>query len=72
MNSLVRSPTGYVLRELKIFNWGSFNGMHPAPIHPGGTSLVGVTGSGKTTIIDGFMTLICLNPRYNHCLYGWQ
>ncbi|HDS1733212.1 ATP-binding protein [Pseudomonas sp. BP8] len=70
MNSLVRSPTGYVLRELKIFNWGSFNGMHPAPIHPGGTSLVGVTGSGKTTIIDGFMTLICLNPRYNTASTG--
>ncbi|WP_194787559.1 ATP-binding protein [Pseudomonas sp. UFMG81] len=65
MNNLERSPSGYLLRELKIFNWGSFNGMHLAPIDPAGTSLVGVTGSGKTTIIDGFMTLICLSPRYN-------
>ncbi|VVP13646.1 hypothetical protein PS850_03499 [Pseudomonas fluorescens] len=59
------SSEGYVLMELKVYNWGSFEGLHPVPIDPNGTSLIGVTGSGKTTIVDALMTLICQNPRYN-------
>lgn len=55
----------YVLTAMEVYNWGSYNGLHQAPIDPAGTSLIGTTGSGKTTLIDAFMTLICSNPRYN-------
>lgn len=64
-NPVSGSSEGYVLTELKIYNWGSFDGLHLTPIDPAGTSLIGVTGSGKTTIVDAIMTLICQNPRYN-------
>lgn len=60
------NPNGsYVLTAMELYNWGSYNGLHQAPIDPAGTSLIGTTGSGKTTFIDAFMTLICSNPRYN-------
>lgn len=60
------NPNGsYVLTAMGLYNWGSYNGLHQAPIDPAGTSLIGTTGSGKTTFIDAFMTLICSNPRYN-------
>lgn len=59
------SNGSYVLTDMELFNWGSYNGLHQAPIDPAGTSLIGTTGSGKTTFIDAFMTLICANPRYN-------
>ncbi|MFJ4397320.1 ATP-binding protein [Pseudomonas sp. NPDC089396] len=65
INSPNGSPEGYVLTELMLYNWGSFNGLHPVPIDPAGTALIGVTGSGKTTIVDAFMTLVCQYPRYN-------
>jgi len=57
--------TSYVLCELEIFNWGPFAGMHRASIDPRGTAVIGPTGSGKTTLIDGLMTLLVLQPRYN-------
>lgn len=62
----MKSATGsYVLTAMELYNWGSYDGFHQTPIDPAGTSLVGTTGSGKTTFIDAFMTLICANPRYN-------
>lgn len=62
----MKCATGsYVLTAMELYNWGSYNGLHHAPIDPAGTSLIGTTGSGKTTLIDAFMTLICANPRYN-------
>jgi len=53
------------LTDIELFNWGGFNGRHTAPIDPDGTAIVGATGSGKTTLIDALMTLLCANPRYN-------
>lgn len=55
----------YRLRELELFNWGGFSGHHRAQIHIEGTAVIGPTGSGKTTLVDGLMTLLCANPRYN-------
>ncbi|WP_256577322.1 ATP-binding protein [Pseudomonas sp. Irchel s3f19] len=36
---------------MELYNWGSYTGLHRAPIDPAGTSLIGTTGSGKTTLI---------------------
>ena len=55
----------YTLRELELFNWGGFSGHHRAQIDIDGTAVVGPTGSGKTTLVDAFMTLICSAPKYN-------
>lgn len=54
-----------ILTEIELYNWGGFNGRHKAEIDPEGTAIVGATGSGKTTLIDALMTLLCANPRYN-------
>ncbi len=55
----------FVLRELEVFNWGPFSGMHHVEVDPRGTAIIGPTGSGKTTLIDALMTLLVPNPRYN-------
>lgn len=55
----------FVLRQLEVYNWGPFSGMHRADIDERGTAIIGATGSGKTTLVDGLMTLLADNPRYN-------
>lgn len=55
----------FVLRELEVYNWGPFAGKHRADIDERGTAIIGATGSGKTTLVDGLMTLLAENPRYN-------
>lgn len=55
----------FILRQLKVFNWGPFAGLHRAELDPQGTAIIGDTGSGKTTLVDALMTLIVQHPRYN-------
>ena len=57
--------SGYRLQELHLYNWGAFAGRHQAHIDAANTAIIGPTGSGKTTLIDALMTLVCANPRYN-------
>ena len=64
-NSLFYNRPTFTLSRIDIFNWGSFEGFHSAEINPHGTAIIGPTGSGKTTIIDAFMTLLSANPKYN-------
>lgn len=56
---------GYHLHELHLYNWGAFAGRHQASIDAANTAIIGATGSGKTTLIDALMTLLCASPRYN-------
>ena len=56
---------GYRLQTLHLYNWGAFAGRHQASIDAGNTAIIGPTGSGKTTLIDALMTLLCSHPRYN-------
>ena len=46
------------LCELSVFNWGSFHGLHTAPIDPHGTLITGDNGAGKSTLIDGLIALL--------------
>lgn len=55
----------FILTHLELFNWGGFNGRHQAVIDAAGTAVIGPTGSGKTTLVDALMTLLCASPRYN-------
>lgn len=63
--TLWRDCDTFILTRLEVFNWGGFNGLHQASIDPAGTAIIGPTGSGKTTLVDALMTLLCANPRYN-------
>lgn len=56
---------GYRLAELHLYNWGAFAGRHQVSVDAGNTAIIGPTGSGKTTLIDALMTLLCATPRYN-------
>ena len=56
---------GYRLAELHLYNWGAFAGRHQVSVDAGNTAIIGPTGSGKTTLIDALMTLLCAIPRYN-------
>lgn len=58
-------PETYSLAAINVYNWGSFNRRHSAEIDQNGTAIIGPTGSGKTTVVDAFMTLICPKPKYN-------
>ncbi|NIF24823.1 AAA family ATPase [Pantoea sp. Tr-811] len=60
-----RDSETFILANLELYNWGGFHGYHRAEIDPSGTAVIGPTGSGKTTLIDALMTLLCANPRYN-------
>lgn len=53
------------LSELHLYNWGAFAGRHQALLDADNTAIIGPTGSGKTTLIDALMTLLCASPRYN-------
>lgn len=50
---------GFRLRNMEIYNWGTFNGKVFQLKPDGRTSLLtGANGSGKTTLIDALLTLI--------------
>ena len=52
-------PHGQIrLRELSVYNWGSFHGLHTAAIDPQGTLITGDNGAGKSTLIDGLIALL--------------
>jgi len=62
---LWRDSETFILSNIELYNWGGFQGYHRAEIDPSGTAVIGPTGSGKTTLVDALMTLLCANPRYN-------
>ncbi|THU05135.1 hypothetical protein E9531_00855 [Lampropedia puyangensis] len=55
----------YILESLTLYNWGAFQGLHTATMDAANTAIIGATGSGKTTVVDALMTLLCDKPRYN-------
>lgn len=47
------------LKELSVYNWGSFsNAIHTAEFHPKGTLITGDNGAGKSTFIDALTALM--------------
>ena len=59
------ADASFILQELHLYNWGAFAGRHQVAIDPGNSAIIGPTGSGKTTLVDALMTLLCASPRYN-------
>lgn len=64
-STLWRDSETFILTRLELYNWGGFQGYHRAEIDPAGSAVIGPTGSGKTTLVDALMTLLCASPRYN-------
>ncbi len=53
------SESGYRLRYMEVYNWGTFHGKVYKLQTDGRTSLLtGANGSGKTTLIDALLTLL--------------
>ena len=59
------ADASFILQELHLYNWGVFAGRHQVGLDPGNSAIIGPTGSGKTTLVDALMTLLCASPRYN-------
>ena len=51
--------------QLDLFNWGTFDGRHIIPFHQKGTAVIGVSGSGKSSVCDAIMTVLVQSPQYN-------
>lgn len=60
---------GQTLVRIELYNWGNFSGLHTVELYPKGASgpllapppasaILGVNGSGKSTIIDGIMIVL--------------
>lgn len=59
--------SGYRLTDLEVFNWGTFDG---SILHMGldghGCLLTGENGTGKSTLVDAFLSLLVPNKRRSY------
>ncbi len=51
------------MSQLQVFNWGTFSNLHDIPIAKRGFLFVGHSGTGKSTLLDAFSTLL-IPPRW--------
>lgn len=59
--------SGYRLIDLEIFNWGTFDGaIQHMTLDGHGCLLTGENGTGKSTLIDAFLSLLVPNKRRSY------
>lgn len=59
--------SGYRLLDLEIFNWGTFDGaIRRMPLDGYGCLLTGENGTGKSTLIDAFLSLLVPNKKRSY------
>src|SRR3990167_5799923 len=59
--------SGYRLIDLEVFNWGTFDGViWNVPLDGHGCLLTGENGTGKSTLIDAFLSLLVPNKRRSY------
>ncbi len=52
------STAQFRIAKLQVYNWGTFSNIHDIPIAERGFLFVGRSGTGKTTLLDAFSTLL--------------
>ncbi|EMJ85538.1 hypothetical protein LEP1GSC198_1952 [Leptospira kirschneri str. JB] len=64
-------PTGFRMRKLEVFNWGTFNGKIWV-LEPNEKNflLTGANGSGKSTLVDAILTLLVPSNKRNYNMAG--
>lgn len=61
--------SGFRLRRLEVYNWGTFNQRVWTIAPEGGTSLLtGANGSGKSTLVDALLTLLVPSRKRSYNL----
>lgn len=69
MNNLFGEETGFRLKRLELYNWGTFDGQIWAMTTDGETAvLTGQNGSGKSTVVDALLTLLVEGRSRNYNL----
>ena len=46
------------IETLQMANWGGFHGRHEVRFSPGSTLMSGASGTGKSTVLDGYIALM--------------
>lgn len=69
MNNLFGEETGFRLKRLELYNWGTFDGQIWTMTTDGQTAvLTGANGSGKSTVVDALLTLLVEGRQRNYNL----
>lgn len=69
MNNLFGEETGFRLKRLELYNWGTFDGQIWSMTTDGQTAvLTGQNGSGKSTVVDALLTLLVEGRQRNYNL----
>ncbi len=69
MNNLFGEETGFRLKRLELYNWGTFDGQIWTMTTGGETAvLTGQNGSGKSTVVDALLTLLVEGRSRNYNL----
>jgi len=67
MNNLFGEETGFRLKRLELYNWGTFDGQIWTMTTNGETAvLTGQNGSGKSTVVDALLTLLVEGRQRNY------
>ncbi|MGV8604263.1 ATP-binding protein, partial [Pseudomonas aeruginosa] len=69
---LLRETRTFIRSSIELYFCVVFHGYHRSEIDPSGIAVIGPTGSGKASLVDALMTLLCANPRYNLASTGGQ
>jgi len=69
MNNLFGEETGFRLKRLELYNWGTFDEQIWTMATGGETAvLTGQNGSGKSTVVDALLTLLVEGRQRNYNL----
>lgn len=69
MGNLFGEETGFRLKRLELYNWGTFDRQIWMMVPDGQTAvLTGANGSGKSTVVDALLTLLVEGRQRNYNL----
>jgi hypothetical protein len=57
------------ITQVQLLNWGGYCGLQTMPVRRAGTAILGPSGRGKSTMLDGLASVIMPNPQeFNHAV----